>query len=198
MPLFPENKLVLATRNRGKVAEIARMLKGTGVTVLTAEELSLPEVEETGTTFEENARLKAVSASEASGLAVLADDSGLSVASLDGAPGVYSADWAGEARDYGAAMERLRREVEEAGGEKAAVFSSLLLLRWPDGREVLARGEVHGRLVFPPRGDGGFGYDPCFVPEGESRTFGEMSADEKAQFSHRARALRTLRDELGL
>ncbi|MCQ8186370.1 RdgB/HAM1 family non-canonical purine NTP pyrophosphatase [Parvularcula maris] len=198
MVLFPQNRLVLATRNQGKVAEIAAMLEGVGVEVVTAAELGLPEVEETGTTFEENAGLKAESASKASGLAVLADDSGLSADALSGAPGVYSADWAGEERDYEAAMARLQREVEAAGGDRGAAFRSLLILQWPDGRRVLSRGEVRGRLVFPPRGEGGFGYDPCFVPEGESRTFGEMSAEEKRRFSHRARALDALRAELGL
>jgi XTP/dITP diphosphohydrolase len=196
--LFPQNKLVLATRNQGKVAEIAAMLEGAGVSVVTASELGLPEVEETGTTFEENAGLKADSASKASGLAVLADDSGLAADALDGAPGVYSADWAGEGRDYAAAMDRLRREIERAGGGKEAAFKSLLILQWPDGRRILSRGEVRGTLVFPPRGEGGFGYDPCFVPEGEERTFGEMSAEEKRRFSHRARALRDLKAELGL
>jgi XTP/dITP diphosphohydrolase len=198
MTLFPQDRLVLATRNQGKVREMTALLEGTGVTVLTAAELGLPEVEETGTTFEENARLKAASASKASGLAVLADDSGLCVEALGGAPGVYSADWAGEARDYAAAMAKLDDALREADGGTAASFRSLLLLRWPDGRELICEGAVRGHLTFPPRGEGGFGYDPCFVPEGESRTFGEMSPEEKSALSHRARALRVLREKLGL
>lgn len=192
MDLFPDGKLVLATRNEGKVREMQRLLDGHGVEVLTAASLGLPEVEETGTTFEENAGLKAESAVKASGLAVLADDSGLSAAALDGAPGVYSADWGGPERDFGMAMDRLEREVKAAGDDRRAHFVSLLILAWPDGRRIEVRGEVHGDLVFPRRGEGGFGYDPCFVPDGETRTFGEMSADEKAQYSHRAKAMKKL------
>ncbi|MEE4207915.1 MAG: RdgB/HAM1 family non-canonical purine NTP pyrophosphatase [Parvularcula sp.] len=192
MLLFPHNRLVLATRNRGKVAEIADLLAGQDVDISTAEDLDLPEVEETGTTFEENALLKARSACEASGYAALADDSGLSVAALGGAPGVYSADWAGEERDYGRAMERIQREVEEATGDRRAFFVSQLVLYYPGGNVISARGEVHGTLVFPPRGDAGFGYDPCFVPDGDERTFAQMTREEKSAFSHRSRALRDL------
>lgn len=196
MQHFPKNILVLATRNEGKVAEMKRLLAGRGIEVTSAAALNLPEVEETGSTYEENALLKAVSGAEASGLAVLADDSGLSADALDGAPGVYSADWAGEPRDFGRAMKRLEDEVKAAGDERGAGFLSLLILRWPDGRQITARGEVRGRLVFPPRGEGGFGYDPCFIPEDADRTFGEMSADEKAAYSHRGRAMEALMVEL--
>lgn len=196
MDLFPGNRLVLATRNEGKVREMERLLEGRGIEILTASALSLPDVEETGTTFEENALLKAKSAVEASGYAVLADDSGLSAAALDGAPGVYSADWGGPDRDFARAMARLEREVKAAGDERSAHFVSLLILLWPDGRKIQVRGEVHGQLTFPPRGLDGFGYDPCFTPDGETKTFGEMSMEEKAQFSHRANAMRALMKEL--
>lgn len=196
MELFPGNRLVLATRNEGKVREMQRLLDGRGVDITTAAALGLPEVEETGTTFEENAGLKAESAVKASAYAVLADDSGLSAKALGGAPGVYSADWGGPERDFAMAMARLEREVEAAGGERGAKFVSYLILLWPDGRKVTARGEVEGTLVFPPRGEGGFGYDPCFIPEGENRTFGEMSPEEKARFSHRSRAMEGLMTEL--
>ncbi|GGY37438.1 RdgB/HAM1 family non-canonical purine NTP pyrophosphatase [Parvularcula lutaonensis] len=196
MELFPGNRLVLATRNEGKVREMQRLLEGRGVEVTTAAALGLPEVEETGTSFEENATLKAESAVKASGFAVLADDSGLSADALGGAPGVYSADWGGPERDFGKAMARLGREVKAAGDDRGAKFVSVLVLLWPDGRRVEARGEVRGTLVFPPRGEGGFGYDPCFIPEGEDRTFGEMAAEEKARFSHRSRAMEALMREL--
>lgn len=196
MDLFPGNRLVLATRNEGKVREMQRLLEGRGIEILTAAALGLPEVEETGATFEENAGLKAESGAKASGYAVLADDSGLAADALGGAPGVYSADWGGPERDFGLAMDRLAEEVEEAGGDKAAHFVSVLILQWPDGRKIEVRGEVHGSLSFPPRGKGGFGYDPCFIPEGETRTFGEMTPDEKAQFSHRSKAMAKLMKEL--
>jgi XTP/dITP diphosphohydrolase len=195
--LFPEDTLVLATRNEGKVREMEALLSERKIKIVTAASLDLPEVEETGSTYEENALLKASSACKASGLAVLADDSGLSVPALDGAPGVYSADWAGEPRDFTRAMARLEQEVAAAGGDRRASFHSLLILLWPDGRRVDAQGEVGGHLIFPPRGEGGFGYDPCFVPEGEERTFGEMSPEEKQMHSHRARALRSLKEQLG-
>ncbi|MEO1042684.1 MAG: RdgB/HAM1 family non-canonical purine NTP pyrophosphatase [Pseudomonadota bacterium] len=196
MQLFPDNLLVLATRNEGKVAEMKRLLEGQGISVTSAAALDLPEVEETGTTYEANALLKAVSGADASGRVVLADDSGLSADALGGAPGVYSADWAGEPRDFGRAMARLQAEVEAAGTDRGASFISVLVLRWPDGRQINARGEVRGQLVFPPRGEGGFGYDPCFIPDGAEKTFGEMSATEKAQYSHRSRALEALMTEL--
>lgn len=196
MPLFPEGRLVLATRNEGKVREMQALLAGRDVEVVTAQALGLPEVEETGTTFEENAALKAESCTRASGLAALADDSGLAAAALGGAPGVHSADWGGPERDFGKAMARLEREVAAAGGGREATFVSVLILQWPDGKRITARGEVEGRLVFPPRGEGGFGYDPCFIPHGEDRTFAEMTAEEKAQHSHRARAMARLMAEL--
>ncbi|MEM9839857.1 MAG: RdgB/HAM1 family non-canonical purine NTP pyrophosphatase [Pseudomonadota bacterium] len=198
MSLFPRNTLVLATRNPGKVAEMERHLGPLGVKVTTSAALGLPEVPETGTTFEANAALKAESAAAASGLAVLADDSGLSAEALDGAPGVYTADWAGPERNFRMAMARLGKEVAAAGGNDRAKFISLLMLLWPDGRRIVARGEVHGRLVFPGRGTGGFGYDPVFIPDGDTKTFGEMVPAEKARYSHRKRAIDRLMTELGV
>jgi len=197
MSLFPRNILVLATRNEGKVLEMQRYLASRDVEVTTARKLGLAEVPETGTTFEENAGLKADGYSQASGLAVLADDSGLEVDALCGAPGVYTADWAGPERNFRMAMARLQQEVAAAGGGLRANFVSLLMLRWPDGRVLQARGEVHGRLVFPGRGRGGFGYDPVFMPHGDAKTFGEMTPAEKAKYSHRKRAMDILLSELG-
>ncbi|MEM9810275.1 MAG: RdgB/HAM1 family non-canonical purine NTP pyrophosphatase [Pseudomonadota bacterium] len=194
--MFPDNKLVLATRNAGKVAEMESLLEGHGILVTSAAALDLPEVEETGDTFEANALLKAQSAVKASGLAVLADDSGLSADAIGGAPGVYSADWGGPERDFSLAMARLEREVRDAGDNRSAGFVSVLILLWPDGRQIMTRGEVRGHLVFPPRGAGGFGYDPCFVPEGDECTFAEMPPLDKAKFSHRSRAMEKLLTEL--
>ena len=193
---FPRKTLVLATRNPGKVREMQRHLSPLGLSVTTSAALHLPEVAETGTTFDENVRLKAASASKASGLAVLADDSGLEADALGGAPGVYTADWAGPERNFRMAMARLRAEVHAAGDERGARFVSVLMLMWPDGRSFTARGEVRGRLVFPGRGTGGFGYDPVFIPDGDSKTFAEMTADEKARYSHRRRAIDRLLAEL--
>ncbi|MEM6409683.1 MAG: non-canonical purine NTP pyrophosphatase [Pseudomonadota bacterium] len=214
MPLFPRNTLVLATRNQGKVREMERYLAGQGISITTASALHLPEVPETGTTFEANALLKAEACAAASGLAVLADDSGLEVDLLDSAPGVYSADWGGPERNFRMAMARLRSEVdrrirsgasaasagegERHGDLHRARFVSVLILKWPDGRLIKARGTVDGALVFPPRGTGGFGYDPCFRPTGDSKTFGEMTPTEKARYSHRKRAMDVLLGQLCL
>lgn len=193
---FPRNTLILATRNAGKVAEMERYLTGRGITIRAADAAGLPDVPETGTTFIENARLKAASGSRASGLAVLADDSGLRVDALGGAPGVYTADWAGPERNFAMAMARLRAELRRSGGAPGASFVSVLVLMWPDGREIIARGEVRGRIVFPRRGTGGFGYDSCFIPDGETKTFAEMTPVEKARYSHRKRAIDALLAEL--
>jgi XTP/dITP diphosphohydrolase len=157
-----------------------------------------PEPEETGATFEDNAALKARAAAEASGLIALADDSGLVVPALGGAPGIYSARWAGPEKDFLVAMERVRRELGDkaiGASDRRAHFVAVLALAWPDGAIACFRGEVHGRLVWPPRGDRGFGYDPMFLPDGYELTFGEMDPDEKHRISHRARAFEKLVQE---
>lgn len=190
-------KLVLASHNPGKLAEIRQMLEPYGYDVVLAGDLGLAEPEETGTTFEANAELKARAAAEASGLPALADDSGFCVAALGGAPGVYSARWAGPEKDFALAMRNVEEklEAERASGNdsRAASFVAVLCLAWPDGDVARYRGEVHGTCVWPPRGSHGFGYDPMFQPEGESRTFGEMTQDEKKSLSHRARAFAKFR-----
>ena len=196
MSLFPRNILVLATRNEGKVKEMQLYLEGRGVEIVTASSLGLPDVPETGTTFEDNAMLKAVGYGEAAGLAVMADDSGLEASALGGAPGVYTADWAGPERNFRMAMSRLQREVEAAGEDRRANFVSVVILRWPDGRILRARGEVCGRLIFPGRGTGGFGYNPVVMPDGDTKTFAEMTATERARYSHRRRAMDKVLAEL--
>jgi len=187
---FAGGRLVIASHNPGKVEEITALLAPFGVEAVSAAALSLPEPEETGDTFEANAALKAHAAAAASRLPALADDSGLVVPALGGAPGIYSARWAGPAKDFGAAMARVERELGD--GDRSASFVALLALAWPDGHAELFRGEARGHLVWPPRGERGFGYDPMFVPEGGSSTFGEMEPAEKHQISHRARAFAKL------
>lgn len=185
-------KLVVATHNAGKVREFATLVAPYAITVASAGELGLPEPEETGATFEENAALKARAAATASGLPSLADDSGLAVEALGGAPGIYSARWAGPAKDFDAAMARVEEKLQALGAaapaQRKAYFVAVLALAFPDGSCDLFRGEVHGHLVYPPRGANGFGYDPMFVPEGNTETFGEMAAARKHAMSHRARA----------
>ena len=198
--LLRERGILLASHNQGKLAELRRAFADDGIEIHAAPEKGLPEPEETATTFLGNARLKASAAMEATGLPSLADDSGLAIDALDGAPGLYSARWAGPDRNYQVAFDRIVSELggaEKAEGARAA-FVCLLVLRLPDGSEMTAEGRVPGRLTFPPRGEGGFGYDPIFLPETEGRTFGEMTPEEKSRFSHRARALGTLRRTLGL
>ena len=183
--------LALATHNPGKLVEIAALLAPYGIATKGAAALGVSEPEETGATFEANAALKALAVSRASNLPALADDSGLMVPALNGAPGIYSARWAGPDKDFAAAMRR----VEEAlgpGGDRAASFVAVLALAWPDGHVELFRGDVHGRLVFPPRGARGFGYDPIFIADGHALTFGEMEPDEKHAISHRAIAFAQL------
>ena len=189
-------RIVVATHNKGKLAEIRDLLGPYGIDAVSAGELDLPEPEETGETFEANAAIKALAAATASGLPALADDSGLCVAALGGQPGIHSARWAGEDKDFGRAMRNIEELVAQGGtGDRRAHFVAALCLAWPDGHTETVRGEVHGTLVWPPRGTLGFGYDPMFLPEGETRTFGEMSAEEKHGLkpgedglSHRARA----------
>jgi XTP/dITP diphosphohydrolase len=192
--------LVLASHNSGKARELSELVAPFGLTIRSAAELGLPEPEETGTTFEENARIKSVAAAAASGLLALADDSGLAVEALGGDPGIYSARWAGPRKDFAIAMQAVEDRLQAAGAttpdRRRAQFVAVLSLAAPDGETREWRGEVAGTLVWPPRGDRGFGYDPVFLPDGHTRTFGEMSAEEKhgwkpgqgAALSHRARA----------
>lgn len=184
-------RLAIATHNAGKLVEIAELLRPYRIETVGAGALGLPEPEETATTFEANARLKAEAAARASSLPALADDSGLAVAALGGAPGIYSARWAGPKKDFVAAMQRVERELADKPDRRAA-FVAALALAWPDGHVEIFRGEVHGTLVFPPRGTHGFGYDPIFVPEGGRETFGEMTPAAKHAISHRARAFAKL------
>lgn len=187
---FTEDRLVLASHNPGKVVEIADLLRPLGVAVQSAGELGLPEPEETGTTFVENAELKARAAAEGAGLPALADDSGLCVEALGGDPGIYSARWAGPGKDFRIAMEKVNAALD--GRESLAHFVCALALAWPDGHVETVEGRVDGRLTWPPRGEKGFGYDPIFVPEGHEITFGEMEPEKKHAISHRADAFRKL------
>jgi len=184
-------RLVLATHNPGKVVELAELLGPHGLDVVSAGELGLPEPEETGTTFIANAELKALAAATASGLPALADDSGLCVDALGGNPGLFSARWAGPGKDFSAAMLRVRREMP-ATAPDTAHFICALSLAWPDGHVSTVEGRVDGRIVWPPRGQNGFGYDPIFLMEGKSETFGEMPRAEKEADNHRARAFALL------
>lgn len=204
-------RLVIATHNAGKLAEMTELLAPYGIATVSAGVLGLPEPEEDGMMYAENAAIKALAAARAANLPALADDSGLAVDALDGAPGLFTADWAGKPRDFGRAMARVAdelrlRDIEPEGAR--AHFVSALVVAWPDGETLLAEGRVFGTLTFPPRGAAGFGYDPIFRPDGEDRTFGEMSAEEKhgirridgrlEGLSHRARAFIRLVAKAGL
>ena len=190
-------RLVAATHNKGKVAELKDLFEPLGFEVVSAIDLDLPEPEETEATFAGNAILKARAAAEATGAPALSDDSGLSVTALGGAPGIYSARWAGEPRDFGKAMEKVQRELEEIGtSDRSAKFVCALAVVWPDGHADVFEGEVHGELVWPPRGERGFGYDPMFIAQGESLTFGEMDPARKHAMSHRAQAVAKLKAAL--
>jgi len=184
------DRLVIASHNPGKVEEITALLAPFAVETVSAASLGIAEPEETGDSFEANAALKARAAAEASGLPALADDSGLVVPALGGAPGIHSARWAGPAKDFRVAMERVHRELGDK--DRSARFVAVLALALPGDREELFRGEVEGSLTWPPRGDRGFGYDPIFVPEGATLTFGEIEPVEKHRISHRARAFAKL------
>ncbi len=190
---FAGDKLIVATHNAGKLVEFRDLLGATRLTVVSAAELGLPEPEETGATFAENAELKARAAADAAGEPALGDDSGISVAGLGGAPGIHSARWAetesGE-RDFAAAMALVESKL--AGRPSAAYFVSVLALAWPGGHCEIFEGRVHGAIVFPGRGDYGFGYDPIFQPEGYDMTFGEMTFSEKQRMSHRTVAFEKL------
>ena len=180
--------LVLASHNKGKLKEFDALLKGLVGEVKSAGDLGLIEPPETGTTFLENATMKAVKAMKACGLPCLSDDSGLSVNALGGAPGVYSADWAGPDKDFKMAMEAVHTKMGN-DADRSAYFTSVLVLAYPDGRTEVFEGRVNGQIVWPPRGLAGFGYDPMFVPDTNDKSFGEMSAEEKHAISHRARAV---------
>ena len=201
-------RLVVASHNAGKVREIRDLVEPFGIETVSASELGLDEPEETGETYADNARLKAEAAARASGLVSLADDSGLSIDALGGAPGVHSARWAGEDRDFGRAMRNVEEALRQKGAltpdDRTARFVCVLCLAWPDGPDgghvEMFKGDVPGWIVWPPRGDKGFGYDPIFLPDGYDETFGEMTADEKHGWrhgdshalSHRARAFKAL------
>lgn len=189
-------KLVIASHNPGKVREIKALLGPFGMEPVSAAALDLPEPEETGTTFVANAELKALQAADLSGLPALADDSGLCVEALNGEPGIFSARWAGLEKDFELAMGRVWGAVEAMGPEAGhdAHFVCALALAWPDGHIEVFEGRVDGTLIWPPRGDRGFGYDPMFVPHGHDITFGEMDPDKKHGMSHRADAFRKLVD----
>ena len=195
--LPPGARLVAATHNPGKAAELAALLEGR-FEVIAAGTLGLPEPEETETTFVGNAILKARAAAERSGLIALADDSGLSVGALGGAPGIFSARWAGPGKDFAVAMDKVKARLDEVGSDDASAwFTCALAVAWPDGGPVAAvEGRIDGTLAFPARGGRGFGYDPIFVPEGRSLTFGEMDPAEKDAISHRARAFAKLKAAL--
>lgn len=189
MSASPIQRLVVASHNAGKVREIGDLLRPYGVDAVSAGDLGLPEPEETEDTYVGNAVLKARAAAEASGLPALADDSGLSVTALGGAPGVHSARWAGEPRDFGRAMARVEEALAARGAtDRSAAFICVLALAEPGGAVETFEGRVEGTLTFPPRGDNGFGYDPIFVADGETITFGEMDPAKKHAMSHRANA----------
>ena len=199
MPRRISGQLVIATHNPGKLAEMRELLAPYGVKAISAAELDLAEPDETGDDFAANAKIKAVAAAMAAKLPAFADDSGLAVDALDGAPGIYSARWAGPSKDFNAAMTRIERLLAERGAsepaQRKAHFVSALCVAWPDGHVEDVEARVDGRLVWPPRGAAGFGYDPMFLPDGHDRTFGEMTSIEKhglpplgMGLSHRARA----------
>jgi XTP/dITP diphosphohydrolase len=193
---FAEDRLVVATHNEGKAREIAALLAPYRVDVVSAKALNLPEPEETGQSFAANAILKAKHAAAQADMPALADDSGLEVTALSGAPGIQSARWAGPERDFAKAMARVEAELRKCGAtgpnQRRARFVAALALAWPDGHVECFEGEVNGTLVFPPRGDKGFGYDPVFQPDGYTETFGEMAPDKKHRISHRAHAFAQL------
>jgi XTP/dITP diphosphohydrolase len=196
LKLIKGMRLVAATHNAGKAREIQALLDG-HYTVVSSAALNLPEPAETEGTFVGNAMLKARHAAAFTGEVCLADDSGLSVEALDGAPGIFSARWAGPDRDFGMAMRKIEIRLDEVGArDRTAWFTSALAVAWPDGPCVVVEGRAVGTITFPPRGDRGFGYDPIFVPEGHSLTFGEMDPALKDRLSHRTRAFATLKAAL--
>lgn len=193
---FRGDRLLVATHNQGKLEEMSHLLAPNGISVVGAAELELAEPEETETTFVGNARIKAHAAAKATGLPSLADDSGLEIDALDGAPGVYTADWAetGNGRDFKRAMERVHNELEARQSKRPhrARFRCTLVLAWPDGHDEVFPGKIEGQVVWPMRGSQGHGYDPIFLPDGYDQTFGEMDRWEKNKISHRADAVAKL------
>ncbi len=187
MRKFSGDTLLIATHNEGKVAEIAQMLSEHVANVISAASLNLPEPEETGSTFAENAILKARAAALNSGKISLADDSGLAVNALNGDPGIYSARWGGPNKDFKLAMQKVQDALEN-NADRSAYFVCVLALAWPDGHVETFEGRVTGTLIWPMRGTNGFGYDPIFVPDGHQKTFAEMDMQEKKSISHRRRA----------
>ena len=191
MRKFTDQQLVIATHNPGKVREIADLLAPYVESFSSAGDCNLPEPEETGSSFAENAAIKALAAARGTGLPALADDSGLTVEALNGDPGIYSARWGGPDKDFNLAMQKVHEALGD-NGDRSAAFVCALALAWPDGHIEHFEGRVAGQIVWPPRGEKGFGYDPVFVPEGEIRTFAEMEPEEKHRISHRARAFEKL------
>ena len=191
-----EKRIVVATHNPGKLREINELLSPYGLEAVSASEFGLPEPVEDGETFAANARIKAHAAAKGSGLPALADDSGLAVDALGGAPGIYSARWGGDDKDFNMAMMRVEEELLKAGAfsedDRGARFVCALCLAWPDGHDEVFEGKVTGRIVWPPRGNNGFGYDPIFISDGRDITFGEMDPKDKHDISHRADAFRQL------
>ncbi|MEG9883176.1 MAG: RdgB/HAM1 family non-canonical purine NTP pyrophosphatase [Hyphomicrobiales bacterium] len=194
--VFAGERLVVASHNRGKLREIAALTDSLGLVTLSAGELGLPEPEETGKTFAENALIKAHAAAKRANLPALGDDSGLAVEALNGAPGIYSARWAGPRKDFAGAMDKIETMLADrratGARDRKASFICALALAWPDGHVEVFEGSVAGRLVYPWRGRQGFGYDPMFQPEGHAQTFAEMAPEEKHEISHRARAFAKL------
>ena len=202
-----QGRIVIATHNTGKLVEMRDLLAPHGLEAVSAGELDLPEPEETGLTFKENAAIKALAAAQATGLPAFADDSGLCVEAVGGEPGIYSARWAGPDKDFTRAMRQIEELLQSKGAvmpaQRRAWFISALTIAWPDGHLAEVEGRVDGQLVWPPRGTMGFGYDPAFLPDGETRTFGELSREEKhglpplgRGLSHRARAFIALVDQV--
>jgi len=189
-----EKQIVLASHNKGKLKEIGHLLKPFGISVISASDLGLDEPEETENTYAGNARIKAHFAAKASGKPALSDDSGFSVEILDGAPGVYSADWAetSNGRNFSMAMSKIWDKIQHAGKPCKAKFCCTLCLAWPDGHDELFEGSINGEIAWPPRGNNGFGYDPMFIAEGMHQTFGEMLPTDKHLISHRADAFKKL------
>ncbi|WP_370931543.1 RdgB/HAM1 family non-canonical purine NTP pyrophosphatase [Bartonella sp. DGB1] len=208
---FINNKLILATHNEGKISEFKQLLSFTDLEISSAAEYYLEEPEETGMSFEENAAIKALYVAEKTGKVALSDDSGLCIEALNGAPGIYTSNWAESEsgqRDFTMAMEKIEHKLREVSAispkDRQASFISVLCLAWPDGKKLFFKGEVKGEIIWPPRGELGFGLDPIFLPEGEKRTFGEMSSIEKhswrpgavSALSHRAKAFKQFTEKL--